>query len=143
MIVVDTTILVYALGEDHPLRVPSRRVVSAIMEGRVDGRTTAYVVQEFAHIRARRHGRGDAVERANRYADLLSPLLAAEREDLDTGLRLFEQHPELGSFDALLAGVAMNRRAEALVSSDRGFSRVRRLRYVDPASPELDELLGE
>lgn len=140
---VDTTILIYAVGEEHPLREPSRRIVTAIMDGRVDARTTAEVVQEFVHVRARRQGRPDAVTQARFYADLLSPLLAVERGDLDTGLRLYEEHPKLGSFDAVLAAVASSHDAQALISADRAFAAVPRLRYVDPSTSGLNKLLGE
>jgi uncharacterized protein len=142
VIVLDTAVLTYALGSEHPLREPSRRVVAAITEGVIDGSTTAEVVQEFAHVTARRHGRPDAVKRARLYVQLLSPLLQVETQDLDLGLRLYEQHSALGSFDALLAAVAMNHDAQALVSPDHGFAGIRRLRHIDPGGPEFEELLN-
>lgn len=142
MIVLDTTVLTYAVGGDHPLREPSRRVVAAITEGEIDATTTPEVVQEFAYVRAQRQGRPDAVQHARLYVRLLSPLLQVEPQDLDLGLRLFEQHRALGSFDAVLAAVAMNRDAQALVSHDQRFAGVRRLRHVDPTGPELEELLS-
>jgi predicted nucleic acid-binding protein len=68
--------------------------------------------------------------------------MRVEESDLDLGLRIFERSDQLGSFDAVLAAVAINRDAEALISTDRGFRGVRRLRHVDMGGPELDELLG-
>lgn len=52
MIDLDTTILVYAKGADHPLRDPCRRLIAAIEEGRVLATTTSEVIQEFVHVRA-------------------------------------------------------------------------------------------
>jgi hypothetical protein len=141
LIIVDTTVLVYAVGAEHRLREPSRRVVAAITEGALEGTTIVGIIQEFAHVRARRYGRADATRRARQYVELLAPLLPVEREELKSGLRLFEQHSALSSFDAVLAAVALNRETEALVSSDQAFSAIRRLRHVDPATTEFDELL--
>jgi predicted nucleic acid-binding protein len=76
------------------------------------------------------------------FATLLSPLLSVEARDLELGLRIFERSDALDSFDAVLAAVAINRDAEALVSSDRGFGGIRHLRHVDLAGPEIDELLA-
>lgn len=141
MIVLDTTLLVYAVGTAHPLREPSRRIVRAVRDGLLDARTTAEVIQEFAHVRSRRRSRQDAVELARRYATLLAPLLPTTSDDLDDGLSLFQRHPELGAFDSVLAAIAIARGAVALVSADGGFAEVPGLRHVDLAGPELEALL--
>jgi predicted nucleic acid-binding protein len=136
------SVLAYAVGGDHPLREPCRTLVDAIREGRLTASTTPEVIQEFAHVRARRRERADAAALARHFADLLSPLLLVGKAELDRGLRIFEDYPDLGSFDAVLAGVAMREAAEGLVSTDRAFGLVRGLRYVDPATPAFDRLLA-
>ena len=37
MILLDTNVLVYALGKPHPLREPSRRLMEAVSDGSADG----------------------------------------------------------------------------------------------------------
>jgi predicted nucleic acid-binding protein len=142
VIVVDTTVLVYAVGGEHPLREPARRVVEAVDEGRVRATTTAEVIQEFAHVRARRRGRKDAVTIARAYTALLTPLLEIGARELDSGLRLFERHHELGAFDGVVAAATIEQGADALVSADRAFAQVRRLPFVELGSPQLERLLG-
>jgi len=142
MIVLDTTVLAYAVGEEHPLRDPCRRLLQAHAEGHLVATTTVEVIQEFAHVRARRQTRSDAVDLARRYSDAFS-LLVTTVDDLDRGLALFEQYPALGAFDAVLAAVALDRRAEALVSADRAFGSVVGLPFVDPATPAIARLLGD
>ncbi len=140
MIVLDTAVLVYAVGEEHPLRAPCQRLLFAHGEGRIDGATTVEVIQEFAHIRARRRPRLDAVDAARAFASSLT-ILVATTEDLDRGLQLFADHPGLGSFDAVLAAVAIEHGAEALVSADVGFAAIPGLRWIDPATPEIESIL--
>lgn len=53
MIVLDATVLVYAKGEDHPLREPWRALVAAIAADDVEATTTVGVVQEFVQTSAR------------------------------------------------------------------------------------------
>lgn len=142
MIILDTTVLVYAVGVEHPLREPCRSLVAAARDGTLGTTTTVEVVQELAHLRARRRGRPDAAEVARGYAELLAPLLVVDSDDLRAGLELFERHDELGAFDCVLAAVAIRRGADALVSADRAFAGIGGLRHVDPATPELLAELG-
>ena len=57
MIVIDTTVLSYAVGVEHLLRDPCIRLLRAHADGAIDAATTIEVVQEFVHVRARRRGK--------------------------------------------------------------------------------------
>jgi hypothetical protein len=142
LIVLDTTILLYAVGGEDRNREPSRRVIAAITEGRLAASTSVEVIQEFTHVAARRRDRRTAARLARRYSSLLGPLLVSTAEMLEEALGLYERHRRLGAFDALLAATARAHGAEALVSADRGFSGIRGLRYVDLASPALGDLIA-
>jgi predicted nucleic acid-binding protein len=142
LIVLDTTVLSYAVGADHPLRESSRRIVDRAASSSARFTTTTEVIQEFAHVHARRRPRRKAARLARSYVELLSPLVEITAEDLQVGLKLFERHDLLGAFDAVLAAVALNRGADALVSGDDAFGSVQKLPFVALGSPELDSLLG-
>lgn len=142
MIVLDTTVLVYAIGGDRKLREPARAIVGAVEKGAVRATTSARAIQELVHIRAGRRGRADAVKLGRAYTTLLSPLLPPSEADLVDGLRLFELEEALGAFDAVLAAAALAAKAEALVSADPSFAAVRGLRWVDLAGEELEPLLA-
>ena len=142
MIVLDTTVLVYAKGAEHPLRAPCRELVEGIADGTVQATTSVEVIQEFVHVRARRRGREDAAATGSDYAELLSPLLDVTREDLRRGLALFERSDRLGAFDAVLAAAAMARNASALVSADLAFaSLAAELPHVVPDGDGIAGLL--
>jgi predicted nucleic acid-binding protein len=141
LILLGTTVLSYAVGEEHRFREPSRRIVEAAASGMERVTTTVGVIQEFAHVHSRRRPRADAVALARSYIDLLSPLIEATAEDLDVGLRLFERHARLGAFDAVLAAVALRLGVEALVSADEAFASVPKLSFVPLESAKLDALL--
>lgn len=132
MIVLDTTVLVYAKGGEHPLREPCRDLIAAIARGDVRATTTVEAIQEFVHVRARRRGREDAAALGRDYAELLSPLLMVDRESLQEGLATFERVKSLGAFDAVLAAAAAASGATAVVSADSGFGDVPGLRHVSP-----------
>ena len=142
MIVLDTTVLVYAKGADHPLRDPCRRLISLIADGTLAATTTVEVIQEFAHVRARRHGRSDAVALATDYALLLAPLLSITGEDLSGGLALFERVEQLGAFDAVLAA-ATARQATTLVSADRAFVAAPGIVHITPDADGIERLVAQ
>lgn len=136
MVILDTTILAYAVGDEHPLREGCVRVLAAHRDGSLHATTTAEVIQEFAHIYARRRTRQEAAVLAGHYLDALDPM-AATAADVRAGLELFQRIPALGAFDAVLAAAALRTGADALISADRAFGSVPGLRWVDPASDDL------
>ncbi len=141
MIVLDTTVLVYAVGDDHALREPARSIVQAVEEGTVQATTSVEAIQEFVHVRARRSDRSDAAALGRAYATLLSPLLQPTEDDLEKGLRLFEREERLGPFDAVLAATAIAAKADALISADTAFDGIRGLRWADLADPGIASLI--
>jgi predicted nucleic acid-binding protein len=142
VIVLDTTVLVYAVGDDHPLRDAARSLLAAAADGTLRATTTPEAIQEFAHVRARRRDRADAAALAGSYTDLLSPLLEVGEADLREGLRLFEHGHALGAFDAVLAAVALRAGATALVSADRAFEDVSGLAFADLRTLDAERLPG-
>jgi uncharacterized protein len=141
MILLDTTVLVYAKGADHLFRDPCRKLIDAIAEEKIEATTTVEVLQEFVHVRAQRRSRSDAVALGGDYADLLAPLLTVEDEHLRRGLSLFERHERLGAFDAVLAATALDADVGALVSADFAFSHVSSLPHVVPDDAGVERLL--
>lgn len=140
MILLDTTVLVYAVGADHDLRLPCQRILEAHAAGTIEACTTVEVIQEFVHVRTRRRTRADAAALARHYLAALT-ILPTGSDDLERGLSLFVDFPSIGSFDAVLAAVALNRAVQALVSADHAFGTVTDLRWIDPASDALDTAL--
>ena len=140
MIVLDTTVLVYAVGSEHPLRDPCRTIIRAVQTGDLVARTTIEVIQEFAHVRARRRGRHEASILAHEYAGLLQPLIVLDELDLKRGLELFERQERLGAFDALLAAAVARRGGRAVISADEAFTGIPGLVALDPRR-DLEQIL--
>ena len=142
MILLDTTVLVYAKGQNHPLRKPCRALIEAIAERRIEATTTVEVIQEFVHVRARRRDRADAASLGRDYAELLSPLLQPTIDDLNGGLALFERTQTLGAFDAVLAVCAARAGIDAIVSADSGFAGATEIAHIVPDRAGLSTLLA-
>jgi predicted nucleic acid-binding protein len=134
VIILDTTVLVYAVGEAHQLRELSQELLRAIRGGVVRATTTPEVIQEFTHVRARRRPRSDAATLARHFRALLTPLTEVSEGDLDLGLELFARCARLGAFDCVLAAVGLRLAVEAIVSADHSFAELPELRWMEPAA---------
>lgn len=142
MIVLDTTVLVYSVGTERRYRDPCARLLDAVASGVVVATTTPEVLQEFAHVRARRRDRDDAADLAEAFADLLAPLITVDEDVLRAGLRLFRHHPRLGSFDAVLAASAVAAGATTVVSADAAFAGLADVRHVVPDEAGISGLVA-
>lgn len=143
MIVLDTTVLVYAVGSEHVYREPCRTLLEAVAASEIRATTTAHVVQEFAHVRARRRDRSDAAEHALDVLRLLSPLLPVGEQNVRDGLAMWLKSPALGAFDCVLAAAAIASGAEALVSADRAFAQLHEVVHVLPSTQGVAGLLAD
>ncbi len=128
---VDTSVLAYAAGGDHPLREPCRRVVEAAAAGVLELHASVEMVQEFVFHRLRRVPRADAVAQA-RQAGALCVLHPFDADVLERALDLVSA-AELGARDAVHAATAIARGFEEIVSADRDFDAAPGLRRIDPA----------
>ena len=59
-IFLDANIFLYAIGGDGSHRDPSRGVLEAVGQGKLDGITSSEVLQEILHVRSRRVNVRDA-----------------------------------------------------------------------------------
>lgn len=141
MLTIDTNVLMYKSGGDHPLKAPCTRLISLIAEGELEAMTTPEAIQEFAYLYARRRGRHAAVQRATEYAELLAPLRLSEPEHLAAGLQLWADNEALGAFDAVLAAVALDTKYATIVSADRAFASVPGLTHVYPDDEGIASLI--
>lgn len=141
--VLDTNVLIYVVGGDDHLRLPARRLIRHIADGEIRATTTHQVIQEFAHVFARRRDRTEAVRVARSYVDLLRPLLTTSEDDLRLGLAWWRDLPGLGAFDAVLAAAcADSATTRVLVTADRGIVDSGAVPSVALDDPQLWERLG-
>ena len=122
IVVLDTNVLVLAVGAPHQLKRPAQELLLAIAEGRLRATTTPEVVQEFAHVRGRRGPREEAAAQALDFATLLAPLIVTLPEDVPAALNLWQAHAGIGCFDSLLLAAATRVGVDAVVSSDGAFA---------------------
>ena len=99
MVFVDTSVLMYAVGREHPLRRPARRFFAAATTDQQPLATSSEVLQELAHAYLpveRTQALAAALRIVDRTRMEVWPL---ERDDVILGIELAARHPALGARD--------------------------------------------
>ena len=128
----DTAVLAYAVGADHPHRASCQRIVAAAASGEAELHASVEAVQEFLFHRLRRGDRASAVGATEQVRDLLV-LHPFDRDVVDRMLTVVRDS-EIGGRDAVHAATALHAGFEAIVSTDRAFDAVQGLARLDPGS---------
>jgi predicted nucleic acid-binding protein len=141
-VLVDTNVVLYAIGGQHPYAEPCRSILALAGEGRVELEAPVDLVQEILHHRTRRLGDRRQAAADARAAATLCRLHAVEPQDAYKAAELFKDSSRLSARDAVFAAVALRHDLEAILSADSDFDGLSDLRRLDPADREtVRELL--
>ncbi len=129
---VDTAVMMYAAGRDHPLREPCRRILEGMVEGSVSGTTSVEVIQEIVH-RYRSIGQPDLAFTVSRDTlDLFAPVLPITHALMRRVPDLARRYPRLAARDVVHVATCIHEGIVEIVSPDRSFDAVKELRRVPP-----------
>ena len=132
MILVDSNVIMYAAGAEHPHKAPSVRFLERVGAGQVEAVVDAEVLQEILH-RYRALQRWEDGRRVydltRRLFPVVVPITAAV---LDRARVLLDKHAGLLARDAVHAAVVQEHGFAALMSYDRDFDVVRGVKRREP-----------
>lgn len=130
---IDTAVIMYAAGGEHPLRAPCGRIIAGIGDGDIDAVTSAEVIQEILHrflsVRRPEIGRAQAIEAL----DLFSPVLPLTHALMRRVPDLARKYPSLDARDLVHVATCIHEGIAEIISPDRGFDHIAELRRIDPA----------
>ena len=132
MILVDSNILMYAAGTEHPNKAPSVSFLERVAEGKIDAALDAEVLQEILH-RYRGLNRWADGKQVYDLARRLFPIVfPVTVEIVDRARDLLESGDGIAVRDALHAVVVEIRELEAICSYSREFDLVEGIRRIEP-----------
>lgn len=127
---IDTAVLLYAVGGQHPKRAGSQNIVAAAERGQLELHASIELVQEFVFHRMRIGDRRSAVSQARDVAALCI-LHDFDGPVLRTALDLIAE-TDVGGRDAVHAATAVHHGLSVIISPDTAFDNVPGLRRIDP-----------
>ena len=126
MVFVDTSVLMYAVGRDHPLREPARAFFAAATTEQQPLATSSEVLQEIAHAYLPVE-RPDVLAAALRLVDRTGmEVWPLERDDVILGIELAARHPGLGARNLCHLASCQRRGVTRIKTFDRGLNAAAR-----------------
>lgn len=132
MIFVDTNVLMYAAGGEHPLQRPCRLVVDAIGARSIEATTSVEVIQEILHRYLAIGRAAGGLALAEETLDLFAPVLPLTHALMRRVPDLARRYPGLAARDALHLATCIHEGIAEIVSTDRGFDAVSEVRRIPP-----------
>jgi predicted nucleic acid-binding protein len=119
---VDTNILMYAVGGEHPLRADAQAFFEQSLTSNEPLVTSAEVLQELLHAYLR-VGRLDTLDAALALARAcIATVWPIELEDVELARLLVDRHPGLGARDLLHLACCTRRNVRRIRTFDRGLA---------------------
>jgi len=131
---VDGSVLLHAIGADHPLKAPCVEVLRAVGRGEIDASTDVEVLREVLHWCASVGQRSRAVELVQESIAALSTVSPVTPADIQEAAALVEQSDSLPARQAVHVAVMRRQGIERIISTDRRFDAVHGIVRVDPSS---------
>jgi len=129
---VDTSVIMYAAGSDHPLREPCAAVMRAVEARRIEAVTSVEVIQEIVHwfLAIRRPDIADALARST--LDTFAPVLPITHALMRRVPDLARRYPGLAARDVIHVATCIHEGIPEIISTDRGFDAVTEVRRITP-----------
>lgn len=129
---IDTAVIMYAAGSEHPLRRPCQDILRRVADGELEAVISVEVVQEIIHrfVALRRPEQGASIARDA--LDLFAPVLPVTHAVMRRMPELVEAHPDLAARDLVHVATCLHEGIRDIVSPDRGFDSVPGLRRIAP-----------
>lgn len=134
---IDTAVIMYAAGSNHPLQRPCQEILARVAEGELDAVVSVEVIQEILHrfMALRRPAQGAAI--ATDALDLFAPVLPITHAVMRRMPELVEAHPTLAARDLVHVATCLQEGIGEIISPDRGFDAVPGIRRIDPSTDEV------
>ena len=134
---IDTAVIMYASGSDHPLRRSCQGILTRVADGELDAVISVEVIQEIIHrfVAIKRPEQGASIARDA--LDLFAPVLPVTHALMRRMPELVDGHPGLAARDLVHVATCLHEGIADIVSPDLGFDEVPGIRRIDPEDPRL------
>ena len=132
-VLLDTNVILYALGGPHTQAEPCQRILDLVGDGRLQAEAPVDIVQEILHHRNRRLGARAQAAKDAQAAATLCRLHAVEPQDSHEAARMFANSPRLSARDAIFAAIATRHGLANILTADADFDDLPGLRRIDPS----------
>ena len=129
---VDTNIVMYAVGAEHPYRRPCQAALQRIVDEELPAVVNCEVHQEILH-RYLSLGLPDKARMTSRKLETLIPTtLPVTMADVSQAREMSKRYPALAARDLIHVAVMLNHGLKRILSTDAHFDQVKEVEHIDP-----------
>ena len=131
MRLIDTNVVIYAVGKAHPLQEEARRVLDRVTEGALHANVDAELLQEVLHVYDARKERRKGFDTVDDLLVIFPNPIPIGREEIETARDLMHAYSVLSARDAIHAAVVQTHDLEGIVTADNVFERIKGVKRFD------------
>lgn len=131
LVFIDTNIFMYAIGEQHPHKEPSKEIVRKIVAGQVEGVINTEVLQEILYRYSAIGKPNIGFQLFDTLIDTFSIIWSIEREDAIEARQIQEKHG-IKPRDAIHAATMKRNEIATLYSYDQDFDQIPEIKRITP-----------
>jgi hypothetical protein len=128
----DTNILMYAVGTEHPLKKPSLQILKKVSLGEIIAVTDTEVFQEIAYRYWSQKKWSIAVEVLNDYESIFDEIYPIESNHLSDYYSLLTEYKFLSPRDAIHLAVMRSHHLKNICTTDQTFRKIPSLKVSFP-----------
>ncbi|TAK34231.1 MAG: PIN domain-containing protein [Chloroflexota bacterium] len=132
MKLLDTNVIIYAVGRPHRYKRACARLIRDVSDDSVDFNVDAELLQEVLHVYTFRGERPLGLTVCEKVLSLFPSVLPVGRDEIVVARQLMVRYPQLLPRDAIHAAAVQTNRLEGIVSADRVFDTIQGLVRFDP-----------
>ncbi len=129
---IDTNIFIYAAGDAHPHKNPSKCILEKIAGNKIKAATNTEVLQEILH----RYGAIKDMTRGLAIFDdclkIVPLILPVTKQDILKAREILQRYPGVNARDAIHAAVMLNRGIKTICSYDRHYDQIKEIQRTEP-----------
>jgi predicted nucleic acid-binding protein len=134
IVFLDANVVMYAVGSEHPYRLPCQQVMSAIVNDMLRAAIDTEIVQEILHRYGALRRYAEAVAIAQDLLSVVNLVYPVTLRDIRRALELFSAYSAQGvqARDTIHAAVMQNNGIRAIISADQHFDLIEEIERIDP-----------
>lgn len=125
MKLIDTNIIIYSLGKEHPLKEPCRSFIAKIASGVIAANIDVEVLQEVLYVYAYRNERIKGIAACRYLLDIFPNPFPISKNEISLAISFMDKYPSIVSRDAIHAAVVVNNKLKGIISEDSDFDIIK------------------
>ena len=125
MKLIDTNIIIYSLGKEHPLKEPCRSFIAKIASGVIAANIDVEVLQEVLYVYAYRNERIKGIAACRYLLDIFPNPFPISKNEISLAISFMDKYPSIVFRDAIHAAVVVNNKLKGIISEDSDFDIIK------------------